>query len=182
MSLINFNEIDCKKSINNEKQTIHFNGSDIEIIKNLPIHDVNDMVNIAIQKSFEDNYCNYVKLNMYLSLYLVFTYTNIVFSAEEQNDLESLYDVLSQSGLLELVMGAIDEQELCHIEQAVKNTLESYTKYKNSLSAALLSLIDGINDKVNKGLEMMKNISPEMIDAVAQQNPQLVEMFKSKLN
>ena len=179
MGLINFKDIDFKKSINNENKIINFNGTEIQILNYLPIHDKNDLIIISLQKSFENNIYNYHKLKMYFELHLIYLYTNIVFDADSRADEEGLYDNLKKSGLLDLVINEISKDERCQLWEDVLNVKYDMEKYNNSFVAFISNSIDDLGDKVTKGIEMIKSLN---IEETLKKNPQILQLLQTNLN
>ena len=108
MGLINYKDIDFNKSIDKENKIINFNGSEIQILPYLSITDKYDLIMATIKKSYEEGIYNPIKLKMYFNLHLVYMYTNIIFDAEDKAKVEELYDTLSNSGLITLILENID--------------------------------------------------------------------------
>ena len=64
---------------------------------------------ITLQNSEENGIYNPVKLDMYFHLHLVYMYTNLTFTDKQRENEMELYDALQSSGLIDLVVSAIDE-------------------------------------------------------------------------
>lgn len=162
MALINFKEIDFKKSINTKNKIINFNDSIIEVVSYLSMDDKYDLIMTTLQKSLENNTYNSFKIDMYFNLHVVYLYTNIVFSAEDREDEAILYDKLEQSGLMTAVINAIDEDELDKLKKYTYELVEIMNYHNNSFFGELKYLIDFISPKaqelekkINKFIEQM---------------------------
>ena len=162
MSTINFNEIDCKQSINKENKIINFNGSEIRVLNYLSAYDTYDLIMVTLQKAFEDGIYNPIKLNTYFNLHLIYLYTNIVFSTEDRADEVELYDILNRSGLIQVVREAIGEEELSRIEILLNKTLNELTNYNFSIRGTIVSVAEKFEGKLTEWLEIFKSVSPEL--------------------
>ena len=178
MGLINYKDIDFNQSINKETKKINFNGSEIEIVNYLSISDKNDLIMLAIQNSFDDGIYNQIKLDMYFDLYLIYMYTNIVFDVEDRADEETLYDILSKSGLIQLVKNNINVDELNILNSYLWKTLDIMTAYKKSIASVILDLVDNLNEKIKEGIETLNEINPELIQKISGTNPKMIELLK----
>ena len=161
MSLINYKDIDFKKSITNNNTIIDFNGNEIQVLNYLPIHEKNDLIVITLQKSFENNIYNYSKLKMYFNLHLFYLYTNIIFNSEDKNDEEDLYDTLKRSGLLDLVIDAIPENDRFELWEDIMNVKCDMEKYHSSFAYFAADLVEDLGEKVKEGIEMIKTLNIE---------------------
>ena len=163
MSLINYKDIDFKKSINKENKTINFNGSEIQIVNYLSIHDKYDLIMITLQKSFENGIYNDLKLNMYFDLNIIYMYTNIIFNAEDKADEEELYDILQRSGLIAAVKEQISEDELSSLWYLMGEIEYKLKDYKGSLLSFLTDAINNLPTKTEKAIETLKQLDPTLI-------------------
>lgn len=166
MSLINFNEIDCKKSINQENAIINFNGSKIEIVKYLSANDKYDLIMCTLQKAFDKNIYNAFKMDLFFELNVIYSYTNIVFSDEDRIDEASLYDTLKRSGLIDLVLAQIDSNELSYLKQCIINSAETIIKYRNTFGAVFSALVEQLPENVTKVNTMIKDVDLEKMKAL----------------
>ena len=87
-----------------------FNGNKISVKKYFPIADVYDVVMITLQKAYEEGIYNPVKLDQYFALNMIYSFSNIEFSAEDREDEDKLYDELESSGFIDKFMACIDKE------------------------------------------------------------------------
>jgi hypothetical protein len=167
MGLINFKDIDFNKSINKENKIIEFNGSEIQIVNYLSIHDKYDLIMITLQKAFEEGIYNDIKLHMYFNLNIIYMYTNIIFNSEDRADEESLYDTLERSGLILAVKEQIDNNELNFLWDNLKKIEVKIKEYKGNLLHFLTDAIANLPGKAEKALETLKQIDPELLKSLA---------------
>lgn len=178
MGLINYKEIDFKKSIDNENKIVDFNGSEIRVLNYLPTHEKNDLIMITLQKSFENNIYNYYKLKMYFDLHLIYLYTNIVFDAEDRANEEGLYDLLKKSRLINAVTAVIDPIEIETLWNDLLMVKESLEKYQNSFAGFLNDTLDELSEKVKDGTKLLKDLN---IQDYLKENPQILQLLQQNL-
>jgi len=85
---------DLNLKVKDQTETISIQGQDINVFQYLPVRDKNDLVQIALQNSRENGVINEIKLEIYFNIYIVYFYTDLVFSEEEKADPGQLYDEL----------------------------------------------------------------------------------------
>lgn len=176
MGLINFKDIDFKKSIDNENKVIDFNGAQIQIVNYLPINEKYDLIMITLQKAFEGNIYNPIKVDMYFKLHLIYMYTNILFNEEDRADETGLFDLLTKSGLIDAVITAIDENELEELESVLSMVEGRLAVYNNSISGFLTNTIDVLKEKLEKGMDMLKGFDAEKLQELLK-NPQIASLL-----
>ena len=77
---------------------------------------------------------------MYFKLHIVYLYTNIIFSEEDRLDEEALYDTLVKSGLMQLILDNIDQNELGELQKNLYAVKEQMVKYHNSFKGSIEDL------------------------------------------
>lgn len=172
MALINFKDINCKKSIDKTNKVINFNGSEIEIVNYLSANDKYDLIMITLQKSFERNIYNAFKMDMYFALNVVYSYTNIVFDDEDRLDEAKLFDTMTRSGLIDAVLNEIDVEELDYLKSCVLRLSDVIIKYRNTFGSVFEMFIEQLPDNMNKVKTMLGEMDPDKVKA-------LVEMVKT---
>ena len=126
---------------NNEVKTFEFNGQIIEVKQYLPIEEKMDFYENVINKSADDKgYYNITKINFWLKLDIVFSYTNISFTEKQKEDLFKLFDLLEGSGLMKLIMNHMDPDELKDITETVCDTIKNLYQYANSALGIMQTL------------------------------------------
>lgn len=115
MAKVAFSKLGIKK-VNDEVKTIQFNDIEIEVKQYLPIQDKLTIIGNAINNAMDGNrFPNEIKLKMYLTLEIIFAYTNITFTDKQKEDLAKLYDMLQSTGLIEIVVAAIPVDEFDNV-------------------------------------------------------------------
>jgi hypothetical protein len=160
MGLINYKDIDFNKSINKENKIINFNGNEIQIVPYLSINDKYDLIMIALQKSFENNIYNSIKLEMYFKLNIIYMYTNLVINAEDRYNEEELFDTLSKSGFIDLVLENMNEKELSFLYSTLASLKEDYKEYNGSFVGVMNVALTEIPKKLTTILELVELKNP----------------------
>ena len=133
---MNYKELNIK--VDKEYNTITFNEQEIKVLKKLDTDSQYDLIEITLQKAKEGNLYNPLKVDMYFNLHIVYLYTDIVFSAEDRLDEPKIYDELENSGLLDLIVDAIDDDEYVYLYNTLSTTIEKREHY-NSTAAAMFN-------------------------------------------
>lgn len=175
MGLINYKDIDFKKSINKELKTFEFNGSEIGVVPYLSINDKYDLVMITLQKSLEKGIYNHVKLDMYFELHIIYMYTNIQIDNDDCTDEAELYDTLKRSGLIDKVLEQIDDNEIETLYSYIYEMEDVLMNYKSTFGSALTYAIDQLPANMEKVKDIFENLNPEKIE-------ELVGLLGNKVN
>lgn len=158
MSIINYNDIDFSQSINKETNVINFNGIEIQVLKYLSIQDKYDLIMNTIVKADEIDLYNSFKTKFYFDLNLVLMYSNIVLSQEDKEDELKLYDNLKQSGLMDLIVEKIsqeDKDELWGHIMKIQSELINYRRSTSGLVTMILEKGPGVIEKAKEVLSML---------------------------
>lgn len=148
MGLINYEDIDFKKSITKINKVVEFNGQQIEIVPYLSTKDKYDVIMITLQKSFENNIYNTFKMEVHFLLNIVYSYTNVVFPQGISED--ELFDILDKSGFIELVLKNIDQKELDSMKKYIQDMSDIIMHYRNTFGAVFESFIEMLPENMEK--------------------------------
>lgn len=131
MAKIAFTKLGVSK--NTEVKNIIYNEQTVEIKQYLPVEKKLDLVSEILNQSMDNyGYYNPARLHIYTLLNIVYEYTNISFSNSKKEDVYGLFDALKGSGLFDLIISAIPEEEIMFIQEATEETIKSVYAYKNS--------------------------------------------------
>lgn len=166
MGLINFKDIDFNKSNNRENKTINFNDNIIQITSYLPANEKYNLIITILSKSDETDLFNNFKTKFYFDLNLVLMYSNIIFSEEDKQDELQLYDTLKKSGLMDMIIDAIPENEKADLWENIINIQKEMINYRRSLSA----LITQVADKINSIQQTLEKLDFNQIKTVLEKN------------
>ena len=166
MALLNYNDIGLQNTITKINKIINFNGKEIQILNYLPIRDKYDLIMITLQKSLDENIYNDIKIKMYFNLHIVYMYTNIVFDIEDKLNEEELYDTLKQSGLLDIILQEMNQEELLELQSMLLKIEVKLSTFKESLLSVILDFMDTLPQKAQDAVELLKQIDPEKMEKI----------------
>lgn len=127
--------------VNQEIKTVKFNEQIIEVKQYLPINDKLELISNVVNASHdENNFANPVKVSVFTTLEIMYTYTNINFTDKQKEDPTKLYDMLISSGLVAAVVNAIPEAEYYEVVSGVEDSIEAIYTYRNSVLGILESI------------------------------------------
>ena len=144
-----------------------------EIQHYLPMKEKIELINRVINQSIDDNgFYNPIRVKIYLTLEIVYAYTNLSFTDKMKEDPFKLYDLVVSTGLFHDVITAIEDHEYATIREDIYSTIENIYKYRNSVMGILdavstnykdLNLnLDTIQEKLAdpNSLSLIKEIMP----------------------
>ena len=136
MAKVSFTKLGLKK--NEEVGILHINEQDIEVKQYLPINEKLELISSVINSAAdENNFSNPVKENVFLTLEILYHYTNINFTDKQKEDPVKLYDLVVSSGLVNKVTDLIPEEELDEVINGVAQSVKAIYTYKNSILGIL---------------------------------------------
>ena len=164
MAKVPYSKLGLTKNI--ETKIIDWNNQKIEVLQYLPIDEKTQLFERVLQSSVDDNhYYNITKVNFWLDLEIVFTYTNISFTEKQKEDLCKLYDIIKGSGLLKAVKDNMDKEELAEIVETVWDTIKNLYAYHNSAMGIMEAVTADYSNLNLESNEIRENISnPENLN------------------
>lgn len=171
MAKVPFTKLKCK--INENEIPVQIGEETIAVKQYLPIQDKLGLIGRVIEFAHEQdhNFSNPVKAGIYRDLEIIFAYSNISFTDKQKEDLPKLYDMLYSSGVIKTIIDNIPEDEYMEIVFGVRDSIEAFYKYQNSV----LGILDTIGtDYSNLNLD---------IEALTSQlkDPQSLDLVKGLL-
>lgn len=140
MAKIPFSKLGVK--LNSEVCTIVFNEQFIEIKEYLPIEQKLIMISNVINNCAEDKkYYNVGKIDLYLTLEVLYNYTNIAFTDKQKEDLGKLYDLVVGSGLWDKILDVIGNNYSV-LRDWVTESMECIYRYDNSLLGFMDNIVN----------------------------------------
>ena len=140
MAKVSFTKLGLK--MNQEVKVIEFNEQVIEVKQYLPINAKLELISNVINLSADDNnFANPVKIHVFTTLEVIEQYTNINFTEKQKEDPTKLFDLLESSGLSNLILEAIPEEEYAMIVNGVIDSTEAVYNYRNSV----LGILDSVS-------------------------------------
>lgn len=144
-----------------------------EVKHYLPFVDKLKLVSTIINQSADDNgFYNPMKVKLYMTLEVVYAYTNLSFTDKMKEDPFKLYDILVSTGIFKDIVDVIRENDWKEIQENVWSTIENVYKYKNSAMGILDAIstdyselnfdLNSIQDRLAnpENLELLKEILP----------------------
>ena len=127
--------------VNQDVKNIEFNEQIIEVKQYLPINEKLELISSVINSAAdENNFSNPVKENLFLTLEILYHYTNINFTDKQKEDPVKLYDLVVSSGLVNKVTDLIPEEELDEVINGVAQSVKAIYAYRNSVLGILESI------------------------------------------
>ena len=170
---MNFQDLKLKLSVQ-QTELILQNEEHIKVKSTIPISDVIDLIQIALQKSEENGIYNEIKLDIYFHLNLIYLYTDIDFSIEDREDEMKLYDILNQNGVIADVISAIGEDEYEMLVNYLEDMKKANLKYKNTAAAVLTRIVEDLPKNAAAAKEIVDSFDaekyPELVNFVTAAN------------
>lgn len=173
MSVINFKDINCKQLINKENKIFEFNGQEVQVVPYLSVGEKYQLIMATLAKADDNGIFNPLKRNMHFKLNIVFMYTNLVFDADDRMDEDALYDTLTQCGFIQLVLDNMNDMELAELSYMLDSTETKINQYNSGVSGMvdkILHAIEGLPEKFDKALTILKEMAPEMQNFIDMKN------------
>lgn len=127
--------------VNQDVKNIEFNEQTIEVKQYLSINEKLELISSVINSAAdENNFSNPVKENVFLTLEILYHYTNINFTDKQKEDPVKLYDLVVSSGLVNKVTDLIPEEELDEVINGVAQSVKAIYAYRNSVLGILESI------------------------------------------
>lgn len=171
MSKVSFTKLGLTK--NTQVGSFEWNGQTIEVKAYLPIQEKLDLIATVINNcQDENNFINEGKMSLFMSLEMVYRYTNISFTEKQKSDPTKLYDLLAGSGFFDDMFTVMPQSEYKCIITWLSNTVKSFYDYRNSVYGILdaikadysntsLNIQEILNSLSNsEELGLIKEISP----------------------
>ena len=149
---------DLNLKTKDQTRTISIQGQDINVLQYLPVHDKNDLVQIALQNSRENGVINEVKLEVYFNMYIVYFYTDLFFEEEEKADPGQLYDELQSNNILTRILGAMNEHEYDYLVDYLDKTRKAQDAYENSAAGVIKMFIQDLPKNATAAADLLKDV------------------------
>lgn len=167
MAKISFTNLKLK--INSAVAEVEFNDQKIEVLNYLPIEDKIDLIEITLQKAKNTSgIYNPILVEMYFNLNIVYLYTNINFTEKQRDDEFKLYNLLESSGLLDIIIAAIPEEEYSIICNFLNERIESDLEYMGKVGPVINKLIEELPKNAEEAFNILKNFNPDDYKEVQQ--------------
>ena len=135
-------------------KTLVWNEQEIEIKPYLSIEKKLDLITEVLNLAADENrFYNPGKVDMYFHLKVIEYYTNLSITDKQKENAGKLYDDFISSGFYHAVFTAIPESDIGYLYTLLKETIEQFYKYQNSV----YGILDALNtDYKNLDLDVQK--------------------------
>ena len=146
--------------VKQDVKNIEFNEQIIEVKQYLPINEKLELISSVINSAAdENNFSNPVKENVFLTLEILYHYTNINFTDKQKEDPVKLYDLVVSSGLVNKVTDLIPEEELDEVINGVAQSVKAIYTYRNSALGILESISQDYSGLNLEATEIQQKLS-----------------------
>ena len=159
MAKIAFSKLGLTK--NTQVGSFEWNGQTIEVKAYLPIQEKMQLIqNVLNNCQDENNFINEAKISMFMTLEIIYYYTNINFTEKQKSDSAKLYDLLAGTGFLDDFFAAMPQTEYKSIAIWLDKTANHIYDYRNSI----YGILDALNTDYNN-LELdVEGLKEKMAD------------------
>ena len=170
MSKVSFTKLGLTK--NTDIASFDWNEQIIEVKQYLPIQDKLTLIgNVLNSCQDENNFINEAKMSMFMTLEIVYNYTNINFTEKQKSDPSKLYDLLAGSGFFDDMFAVMPSNEYKCIAIWLDKTANHIYDYRNS--------IYGILDAIKQDYSNLELDAESLKEKIA--DPKALELLKSVL-
>lgn len=136
------NGSDCKNFYYNKAgEEVYY-----EVKQYLPFAEKLELVSRVINQSVDDNgFYNPMRVKLYMTLEVVYAYTNLSFTEKMKEDPFKLYDILVSTGIFKEIIDVIRENDWKEIQENVWSTIKNIYDYRNSVMGILESVKEDYN-------------------------------------
>lgn len=158
MAKVAFGKLQLTK--NTEVKTFEFAGQNVEVKQYLPTDEKTQMFERIISAAADDKgYYNIAKVNFWIDIEIIFTYTNISFTEKQKEDLFKLYDLMKGSGLLKMIKDNMNAEELAEIIEVVWGEVKEIYRYATSALGVMQAITTDYKDLNLEASEITDKIS-----------------------
>lgn len=169
MAKLSFSKLGLTK--NNNIKNIEYNGQNIEIKQYLPVNEKAILVATIlnyITNNQENRFPNPMQIEVFTVLGIIEKYTNISFTDKQKEDSAKLYDLITSSGLWDLISNNLNMDDYTLLLNFINKTIESYYNYINS--------VFGILDDLQKDYEKINFDATEIQKKLG--DPEQLQLLK----
>lgn len=139
---------------------------EVEVRKYLPLEDKVEMISRIVNQSVDDNgFYNPLRVNLYLTLEVVYAYTNLSFTEKQKENPFKLYDSLVSSGFVTNLMAMMNETELDEVRNFTYEVIDNIYHFKNSVLGILETISTDYSNLDLNASEIQKKLAdPENLE------------------
>lgn len=170
MAKVSFTKLGLTKNTN--VGSFEWNEQTVEVKAYLPVQDKLKLIgNVINQCQDENNFINEAKMSMFMTLEIVYAYSNINFTEKQKSDPAKIYDLLAGSGFLDDFFTVMPQSEYKSIAIWLDKTANHIYDYRNSVYAIL--------DAMKQDYDELNFDAEELRSKIA--DPNTLELVKSVL-
>ena len=155
-----------KLKLKSDIKKITIADKEIEVIQYLPAEDKNSILELTIQEADRGTVVNTFALDCLFHLYIIFKYTNISFTEKQREDEAKLYDTLLSSGLLDMIINAIPEDDYKELKEYIEILEQKLENNEKSMAAKLSDFMEMLPDKMKEAAEIAEKFDPKQFQNV----------------
>ena len=147
--------IECSYNNKNNEPII------FEVKTYLPFEKKLELVSNVINQSIDDNgFYNPMRVKLFMTLEIVYAYTNLNFTDKMKEEIFKLYDILISTGIYNNILDIIKD-EYDTIKDNIYDTIENIYKYKNSIMGILEAISSDYSNLKLDAIEIKEQLSNE---------------------
>ena len=137
-------------------------GVELTVRQYLPIDEKAGLLQFIVANAIDNmtGCFSPLRLEVYFAISVCRWYAGITFDDVSLEETGIVYDKLEQSGIIDLVMAAIPDEELEFLQDLVNDTAADIARYNNSFAGMIKYASDnskGLNSQITDVLEKIKN-------------------------
>lgn len=139
---------------NKNNETVEF-----EVKTYLPLEKKLEVISNIVNLSIDDNgFYNPMKVKLFMTLEIIYAYTNLSFTDKMKEDPFKLYDIVVSTGIYNSIIEIIQDEYLI-IEKDVYDSIENIYNYKNSILGILEAITTDYSDLNLDALQLQENLT-----------------------
>lgn len=145
---------------------VNINGNIVKVKQYLPIAKKRDIAEITIQNSVVDAIINPIVEEYQFCMNTILMYSDLELDAEDRENLDKVYDTLEQNDVLDLIVGAIPEEEFKILCDYYKGYKAEVLRSISSASGTVRQIIEDLPKAAEKAAAIIKDFDVEQFDNV----------------
>ena len=147
-------------SRNNNIKIIEWKDQKIEVKQFLPTGEKLDLISRVINFSGDDHvFYNPCKIEIFETIEIILTYTNINLTEKQSEDVLKLYDLFVSSGFVAKVKEAIPEEELGYLHSSIVATINEIYRYRDSAMGIMEQIVKDYKDVDMDARKVLEDLS-----------------------
>lgn len=122
---------------------ITLGDQNIEVIQYLPVQEKMEMLEHILSHAIDDTgFFNPTRLEVFFTLFMIKTYTNISITEKMIEEAPKTYDLLEMNGVIEKIVSAIPAEEYASILNATEETAQHVSQHLTSFASMLTNILE----------------------------------------